>query len=381
MFQTLPLYVPEAFFKSLDQLVSTFLWDGRVPRESRALLQRFKFEGGLALPNFKYYYFAAHIQKLLCWFHSPKLQSCSVSGSSIGALIAPPLPLRFTDYTGNPLVLSTLRIWMQFRKCFNYVAPSLFLPILENHLFPPGLSDSGFRLWHSRGIKCFRDLYRDRVICSFLQLSSKFDLPAAHLFRYFQIRHCLSSLFSDYVQLPTPLSWDDFLNKNPFEKSFVSTIYSTLLELDGTSVNRARKAWEQELGMVFTDEWWDRAVNVVRCSIPCARLQLIQFKVLHRVHRSRSQLSRFYPDSVRNVCDRCGASPCNLGHMYFFCPVLHGFWDSYFRVTSSALGITLERCPYTAIFGLPLGESSLSGAHVDILSFTFLIARHCVLML
>lgn len=43
---------------------------------------------------------------------------------------------------------------------------------------------------------------------------------------------------------------------------------------------KTRVAWEQKLGVDFTDQWWDKAVYTIRPSTPCARLELIQFKVL-----------------------------------------------------------------------------------------------------
>lgn len=56
LFQSLPLFIPLSFFKSLDSVISTFIWNGKHPRLKKAHLQKSRCEGGMSLPNFKFYY-------------------------------------------------------------------------------------------------------------------------------------------------------------------------------------------------------------------------------------------------------------------------------------------------------------------------------------
>lgn len=66
LFQCLPTFLPKSFFCMLDQVFSKFIWAGKNPRECRAVLQRSQQNGGLALPNFLFYYWAANLQKKSC---------------------------------------------------------------------------------------------------------------------------------------------------------------------------------------------------------------------------------------------------------------------------------------------------------------------------
>lgn len=81
--------------------------------------------------------------------------------------------------TDNQLVLNKLKIWYKFRRHFKFEAASSLGPLYNNHLFPPSLSDSTFSVWYDKGLTQFRHLY-------VANLSSLYDLPVTHLFRYFQ---------------------------------------------------------------------------------------------------------------------------------------------------------------------------------------------------
>ena len=52
------------------------------------------------------------------------------------------------------------------------------------------------------GIKTFGDLYDNNILKSFVQLKESFNLPAAHFFKYLQVRHFICSQQGGH---PTPL--------------------------------------------------------------------------------------------------------------------------------------------------------------------------------
>ena len=96
LFQCLPIFLPKYFFHTLDQVFSKFIWAGKNPRARRAVLQRSQQNGGLALPNFLFYNWAANLQKNHAWCISPNLDWCIMEEytfcpSSLAALVCAPL--------------------------------------------------------------------------------------------------------------------------------------------------------------------------------------------------------------------------------------------------------------------------------------------------
>lgn len=149
MFRSLPLFLPKAFFRSVDRAISAFVWAGKKPRIGQRILQRPRDVGGLALPSFIHYYWAANIQKLSFWINVPETDWCmleaqSCYNSSLRALLYSSLPLKTSFHSLNPIVHSILKIWIQFRQHHKFSAASSLGPISNNHLFPPSVQDSTF---------------------------------------------------------------------------------------------------------------------------------------------------------------------------------------------------------------------------------------------
>lgn len=149
LFQSIPAFIPKSFFDSLDSVISSYIWKGKHPRLNRVQLQKPKNAGGMALPNFRYYYWGANI--FWSYYHGladapswVKIELGSSNAVSVAALLGSPLPLPPKNRIDNPVVWHTLRVWAQFRKYFAFLDFSLSSPIFFNHLFPPARLDHVF---------------------------------------------------------------------------------------------------------------------------------------------------------------------------------------------------------------------------------------------
>jgi len=81
---------------------------------------------------------------------------------------------------------------------------------------------------------------------------------------------------------------------------------------------RFKEAWEENLGVELSDDTWDRCLATIHaCSIN-SRHQLIQFKVIYRLHYTKDKLHKIYP-SVSPMCDRCKVAEDTASHAFWFC--------------------------------------------------------------
>ena len=80
---------------------------------------------------------------------------------SLPAPLTCPTTVDLSAYKNNPTLGHSLRIWVQFRKKCGLVLMPLSAPIDQNHYFPPSLQDLAFKIWKTKGIKYFGDLYID----------------------------------------------------------------------------------------------------------------------------------------------------------------------------------------------------------------------------
>ena len=283
LFQTLPLYLPKSFFKSLDAVLSSFIWAGKTPRISKSVLQRPKQDGGFALPNMLFYYWAANLQMIKKWHHSPQIIWCnmeanSCSKSSLPALLFAPLPTKYSQYTNNPVALSSLKIWNQIRQHFKFKSPSVLIPICNNHLFLPSSLDRTYNKWKEKGLISFSDLYIEGIFGSMGNIATTYDIQSISLFRFFQLRNFASTHFSSFPSLPerniveTIMAPSDILNN-------ISSIYSSLNSSQASSLFELRDTWERELENNLGEDLWSEVLYRINSSCACARMCLIQFKV------------------------------------------------------------------------------------------------------
>ena len=164
LFQCLPLFLPKLFFTTLDKLITGFLWGNKLPRINKVMLQRHRTQGGLSLPNFRFYYWAANIQKIMYWIKFPQINWCLIEANScpscsLVSLVTSSLPLSPRQYSSSHIVITTLKILSQFRKRFNLSAASSLTPIHNSHLFLPSRLDHAFNLWLKNGIINIGQLY------------------------------------------------------------------------------------------------------------------------------------------------------------------------------------------------------------------------------
>uniref|UniRef100_A0A8C5ETB7 Reverse transcriptase zinc-binding domain-containing protein n=1 Tax=Gouania willdenowi TaxID=441366 RepID=A0A8C5ETB7_GOUWI len=269
IFQSIPICIPQLYFKKLDSIISSFIWAGKVPRISKKHLFKDKMNGGLSLPNFKLYYLAAHLNIFSFWrgcipgidlTEQPSwllIEHLSCQRSCLPALLNSPTKIKNTVYKKNPIIQNSLKVWNQFLLLTR--APKMYLdtPICDNHAF-------------------------------FL---------------------------------------DSVLAVKSYTKVAISTYYKVLLGVSSPSSHLFRVQWQEELGIEITEERWQDCIKNIYNSSINARHVLIQFRVVHRLHLSPSKMNKIY-SNVSYLCAKCLNDPGTLSHVFLQCQKLQVFWDS-----------------------------------------------------
>lgn len=252
-------------------------------------------------------------------------------------------------------------------------------PIPSNHFFKPSVQDDGFLEWHRRGLVRFKDMFIDGTLASFEQLGNKYGLAPSHFFRYLQARHFILSNFSNSVSQPDTTMVDTVLSLNPSIKGLILFLYNKMLDLTQNSSYKLKTAWEEDLGRSIPGEKCTTILKLVNSSLLCARHCLIQFKVVHRAHMSKTMLSHIYP-GVSPCCDKCKIAEASLIHMYWSCPCLGKYWTEVFHTLSNILNTRIDPNPLVALFGVTDDQVTLPSFKRQALSFCSLLARRAVLL-
>lgn len=189
LFQMIPILLTKSWFKQLNSYITSFIWGTSFPRIKRTSLEMPKRSGGLGLPNFLFYYWAANISKLNYWIsrHENKVGPMWVDMElrsdpllSPISILSSSLPINLSLKNLGPVVNNSLKIWLQFRKHFHLNQAITLLPLVRNHLFPPSQTDTAFEIWHRHGLVFFNDLFVDGTFASFDILQKDNNIPRNH---------------------------------------------------------------------------------------------------------------------------------------------------------------------------------------------------------
>ena len=123
------------------------------------MVQKPKQLGGLALPNFLLYYWAANIRTILHWCstnsQSPswlQVEGASCTPSSLMSLLCLPPTSSPTTHSSSVVVKNCLKIWNQFRRHFGLQMIPVSATVHSNPLFTPSVIDQAFLFWKDLGI-------------------------------------------------------------------------------------------------------------------------------------------------------------------------------------------------------------------------------------
>lgn len=218
-------------------------------------------------------------------------------------------------------------------------------------MFTPSIMDEAFDIWSRSGIRSLHDLYNKDGFCSFEELLLKFKLHKSHFYRYLQIRNFTASNCSYFPKCPPLTLLDSGFKHEPHSKQIISKIYTLLNAQGPNSLDALKNTWEGDFGEELPEEVWQKIIERIHSSSVCLRHSVIQFKVVHRLHRTKDKLAKIKQD-IDPTCDRCRISPATLMHMFWTCPKLYRFWQSIFEAFSVICGNKIKPTPLMSMFGV-----------------------------
>lgn len=320
--------------------------------------------GGLDFPDIKKYQLSSFLSYVVDWVcRDPSSIWLDIEASQakcplINLLFLNKMKL-VKEYCRNPITINTVRAWRAVRQIEGNAAKiSPFTPITGSPDFQPGIMDSGFKLWISKGIFHLGDLFDEGTMMSFSQIVQKFNIPNKDLFRFFQIR--------DYIQKKTSLL-TDFYSSDIEKRVFcskgevsISTFYSILRECSCGEAEQLGRVWEEELGVEITAETWEDICDNAKKISVCNRTKALQLKILHRAHLTPDRLSKF-KTGVSPMCSKCKVNTGTFTHCFWTCPKLQAYWSDILGEMEKILKMELELDPVSFLLGLP--SSRIINAH------------------
>ena len=158
----------------------------------------------------------------------------------------------------------------------------------------------------------------------------------------------------------------------------ISKFASLFTNVSAPSSNNIKTAWEDDLGIAVSDEIWSEGLKRIHTGSINSRLQLVQFKIMHRLHYSKVKLNRMYP-TVSDICDRCSTSRGTLAHSFWSCSKIAPFWHNIFSWYSRVYNITITPDPLAVLLGCSPAFLALPYSIQQSLILGTLVAKRLIL--
>ncbi len=130
----------------------------------------------------------------------------------------------------------------------------------------------------------------------------------------------------------------------------MSKIYRALSKID-ESVSLPIAKWEADLSVSWDHNFWSQICLKTFELIRNPGLQLIQYKILHRVHYTGHRMFRM-GFTASNNCSHCkGNTPDNYIHALWFCPPVQRYWYRICEDFSKCLKCSIPASPLVCLLG------------------------------
>uniref|UniRef100_A0A3B4X6N3 Reverse transcriptase domain-containing protein n=1 Tax=Seriola lalandi dorsalis TaxID=1841481 RepID=A0A3B4X6N3_SERLL len=350
LFQSIPIDLPQSFFKKYNKLAARFIWSNKAQRIKRSTLCLPIERGGLGLPDIQLYFWAAQLRPLFYWFRDDEAPSWTQIESDLSHI-----PYCFniktiTKCTNNPIITHSLRIWDKINHFLGLgTSLSPLTPIGSNPSLDFVQKDLGFKIWGQKNINKIGDLYDGNTLKSFQQLRDSCQLPATHFYRYLQLRHFIRSQLGGALEKPEISQLESLLTQGTNKKQ-ISKTYNLLIKNNKANINLIKEKWEKDLEIQIEDDHWSSLLTDAHKRFINTRYRICNFKTIHRVYYTPEKISRF-KGSTSSFCKRCKTEIGNLLHMFWTCPQLEQWWKDIEHTLKKVLKMELSLSPLIVLLG------------------------------
>lgn len=355
LFLSLPAKVTDSQFITWDKLISRFIWAGTRPRIRLKTLQLDKENGGLALPSFREYYYAAQLRYIVYWC-SPSYQA-RWKAIEMDLDRTPPQSRLSREHMNlqckNSIMRETFKTWYDVVKKYNLIGDSKLL-IWPSHSsrFGPGVLDNTFEKWRDKGMTAICTLVDKQNFKSFRQLKDEFGLENGDLYRYLQLRH----FYETEIKKEISVEGNDVIEvltgaykQTPLR--IVSKLYRGLLKKQGRNTEYIKIKWEKEFNFELSEGDWQSMFKTQQTSTSSKRWRefgwknLVRFFITPRI--KSKQLGQ------QQYCWRqCGQLDASHAHIFWSCLKIQTFWDAVLRVMGEVFGYNIPNNPLYIYLGL-----------------------------
>lgn len=268
--QNTPFLVEPKYLADITSEVSKLLWDGKANRIAMDKLVRGWYDGGIALPNIKAYYWAAHLMIINHWIRIPQDEPAyRMDRHLMGhdqwfrVLYNKCNDRNITGPTKHTTLWHVAKRTLGWEGTLTKTTPLWCTKKLGNLR-----NTKGFKQWDQIGIPQIGDLWRNGNVISFEKLQQTYTMTSTEHYRYIQIRHALTTVIRKGTNPPETSPLEDRLLTEHMPKKAISLTYKKIIYNMPDPLNTLRDRWQHDIGILDDSEWQEALSSPKEIAIP-----------------------------------------------------------------------------------------------------------------
>lgn len=281
---SIPLQIPQYWFKEINTIFSQFIWKDKKPRINHKKLSMPRRTGGLGVPNLYLYYLSYNARFPIVWGYgaTPKKANWDWLEGQIITENNKSISLNSLWYSpksnlNNPLIQFSISVVKSVQRRLGITGISLpSCPLWKNPIFTAGGNPLNNIHMQAHDIQHIGQIVKNNIITPFTVLMEHFNLNKSLFLSYMQLQSNIKNLTSKGIKIGCHEHLDMNLKRLANKKGMISGIYKLLLTSTANTNLQSQKRWEQDLGITLTPVEWDRIWSNSTSICKCVRFRVIQ---------------------------------------------------------------------------------------------------------
>lgn len=318
-FRSICLEFPPSLLKIIESMFSRFLWGYKNPRRAFRFTTLTKDRGGLAMPNFKIYYWATVLRYSTALFNLdpnmtliPTPQELILGTGSQGCLWQ-----HMNDSYFKKVKFKTIsgiyKVWVNVQKLLGLGRYSYYTPVDKNNDLPDIFQDNYMERWIQLGITRLRCFYISTGLKTFEDLHKEFDLSHRDFFKYLQIRDFLLRKGGGRIKFQRVQTIENVCKKS------IGEIYDSLNLYFLDDMDKQMNIWQAKLGV--RPQVPIQAYDMSSTCLMSIKVQAQFYKTFFRLYYTPKKIAK-WGTGRGTTCPRCTLYEADSVHMFATCTAL-----------------------------------------------------------
>lgn len=338
-----PFPVEPGYFRAINTSVAALLWNGKIARIAMTKLTRSWYDGGIALPDIKIYYWASQLTVINKWLHAPQDEPAYRMDRH---LLGPDGVMTALYNNSNKMKLTgptqhAIHVWHVAQTALKWDGIiTQATPLWDTRKLGNLRNSKGFKQWDLIGISQVGDLWKKGKILTFAQLQATYKLSQTEHYRYIQIKHALNATIPTGSSIPEASPLEDRLLTDHLHTKAISHAYKKIINNMPDPLTTLRERWVADIKELDDSDWQDAIASPKDIAIP-SPLKLIQLKVLHRIYYTRTLLHKMGRIDTLLCARQCGKEG-SFYHTLWDCPIIAQYWTAVMNIISQVTSVTIR---------------------------------------